>query len=559
MVGIKKEDRDVLRFLWFESPNECHPKLTVLRFTRLVFGLRPSPSILGSTISHHLQSYQQSEPKMVNLLQESFYVDDLVTGEESVEASFQIYKKSKQIMAEGGFNLRKWNSNLPELLEQIAVCEVDDTHPSHSDTTPDQVDRSKACEEDESYAKSTTGHNAAELSHGGVKVLGINWDTKSDKMYFNFDQWSEDVNSLPATKRSLLTLTAKIFDPLGFLTPFVILMKILFQILCVDKIGWDEELKGDLLTRFQSTVSEIKFLHSVQVPRCYFNVYTKPRQIELHGFSDASRRAYAAAVYIRSVYDGGSVQVQLVASKSRVAPIKEQSIPRLELLGAVILARLCSKIKATIGELDTTYWVDSMTTLCWIKNEKHWKQYVQHRVEEIRRLSPRHAWRYCPGPMNPADLPSRGVSAKELSSKKSWWNGPEFLLTPPSEWPPDDPSTRVNDQALQEAAKFSPTITHSMVNKETNNPEKGVDQIIQVEQYSSLQRLLRVTATVLRFIRRLKMRVAGKLDLTTTTNRDVEDMRSSEVLWIKAIQRSSFQDEMEFLSEGESKGAKNLL
>lgn len=295
----------------------------------------------------------------------------------------------------------------------------------------------------------------------------------------------------------------------------------------------------------------------MQVPRCYFNVYTKPRQIELHGFSDASRRAYAAAVYIRSVYDGGSVQVQLVASKSRVAPIKEQSIPRLELLGAVILARLCSKIKATIGELDTTYWVDSMTTLCWIKNEKHWKQYVQHRVEEIRRLSPRHAWRYCPGPMNPADLPSRGVSAKELSSKKSWWNGPEFLLTPPSEWPPDDPSTRVNDQALQEAAKFSPTITHSMVNKETNNPEKGVDQIIQVEQYSSLQRLLRVTATVLRFIRRLKMRVAGKLDLTTTTNRDVEDMRSSEVLWIKAIQRSSFQDEMEFLSEGESKGAKN--
>lgn len=102
MIGIKSSDRDALRFLWFDDPNECHPELTVYRFKRLVFGLRPSPAILGFTISHHLDRYFQSDSKLVSLLKESFYVDDLVTGEESVEQSFHIYKRSKEIMEDGG-------------------------------------------------------------------------------------------------------------------------------------------------------------------------------------------------------------------------------------------------------------------------------------------------------------------------------------------------------------------------------------------------------------------------------------------------------------------------
>ena len=116
MIAIKEVDRDAFRFLWFDDPNECHPKLTMYRFRRLVFGLRPSPSILGFTIKHHLAKYSQSEPKLVEVLENSFYVDDLITGEDSVEESFQIYKGSKQIMATGGFNLRKWHSNSDELL-----------------------------------------------------------------------------------------------------------------------------------------------------------------------------------------------------------------------------------------------------------------------------------------------------------------------------------------------------------------------------------------------------------------------------------------------------------
>ena len=103
-----------------------------------------------------------------------------------------------------------------------------------------------------------------------------------------------------------------------------------------------------------------------------------------------------------------------MACKTRVALLKRQSIPRLELLGAVLLARLCDKITKKVRVLITTYWVDSMTTLCWIRNDKHWKQYVQHRVNEVRKQSSSSAWRYGPGPQNLADLPSRKIWLKVM-------------------------------------------------------------------------------------------------------------------------------------------------
>ena len=122
MVGIKSDDRDMLRFLWFKDPLAKKTEINEYRFNRLVFGLRPSPSILGETIAHHLNFYKQSEPEMYELLRKSLYVDDLLTGEENDENGFVVYQKSK-IMASGGFNLRKWNSNSQTLLKSIKTCE----------------------------------------------------------------------------------------------------------------------------------------------------------------------------------------------------------------------------------------------------------------------------------------------------------------------------------------------------------------------------------------------------------------------------------------------------
>ena len=257
----------------------------------------------------------------------------------------------------------------------------------------------------------------------------MSWDTKEDKFSFEFGDVVSYMQSLCPTKRSVLRLSAKIFDPLGILSPFVISIKILFQTLCKSKLEWDDELDGSLFKKRVQLEKDFATLSQIRVPRCYYIHKQAPRHQELHGFSDASERAYAATVYLKSVYSDGEVLIQLVeSSKTRVAPLKGQTIPRLELLGATILARLVNKILSNFKfRVEVYYWTDSYTVLCWVKNEKQWKQYVQHQVDEIHKLSSRDSWRFCPDQCNPTDIPSLSCSAKELSTQELWWNGPKLL------------------------------------------------------------------------------------------------------------------------------------
>ena len=145
---------------------------------------------------------------------------------------------------------------------------------------------------------------------------------------------------------------------------------------------------------------------------------------------DASTKAYAAAVYVR-VVDEDVVHTSLMCAKSRVAPVKTQTIPRLELLGAVLLARLMDSVmKALSGIIsidNVFYWADSITVVCWIRNNKNWKQYVMRRVEEIRKLSLTDKWNHCSGAHNPADLATRGVPGDQLNKNLLWWTGFDFI------------------------------------------------------------------------------------------------------------------------------------
>ena len=216
--------------------------------------------------------------------------------------------------------------------------------------------------------------------------------------------------------------------------------------------------------------------------------------------------------------------------------MKKQSIPRLELLGATILVRLAKTVQnASPQKLETVFWVDSMTVLCWIRNLKPWKQYVMSRVQEIRAHTTPDSWRFCPGNQNPADIPSRGMSASELVSEKRWWNGPEFLCKDEKEWPQEDKNQSDNENAWNEIIQNPATTTHALISS-TQMTKIGVHQIIDVNRYSSWKKLLRVTAYVLRFIRR--SRKDNGLELCA------EEVRSAEELWIKSIQYQSFPDEI---------------
>ena len=578
MVSIKPEHRDMLRFLWFDKVDSEIPKLREFRFNRLVFGLRSSPSILGAIINHHVKLYEQTEPEMSQLLSKSFYVDDFVSGAENEDEGFEIYVKSKKIMREGGFNLRKWSSNSRKLMTKIASSErkyheiegknnnlsIFDSENTTTGSTNQQGDMSscednsnanptnqtKLFEDDESYAKSSTRiGNSASQNENIVKVLGMNWNTLTDEFFFDFSQLHEYAQLLPVTKRSVLKVTSKIFDPLGFLTPMTIRMKALFQDICISNINWDAELTGENLKLWNVMLEELKIISSVRIPRCHFSSH--PVNTQLHAFSDASELAFAAAIYMRSEYDNGKIDVKLVASKTRVAPLKRQTIPRLELLGAVIQARLTRKYStATENEaIKTTHWTDSMATLCWIKNDRQWKQYVKHRVTEIRNLTSRQAWRHCPGKHNPADLPSRGVSAKDLTLNEMWWNGPEFLYRPENEWP-ETKSTQTEDESvLQELLKNPINVTHSLASNVLH--ESNVNDIIDPSRFSDLNKLLRVTAYVLRFVQKPKEQQKGHLT--------AEEISKAEELWIKSVQRKLFQDEIRHLRDNKNASIPPLI
>jgi len=168
-----------------------------------------------------------------------------------------------------------------------------------------------------------------------------------------------------------LKLSAKIFDPLGLLSPFVIQLKKLFQQLCIDKHTWDHPLEDTVLQEWSRLLEEVRLLSCIRVSRYYFNSEKRLITCQLHGFCDASTRAYAAVIYVRCFYSDGMVDVNIVSSKTRVAPIKGQSVPRLELLGAGILARLMHSVYSALHSLLTDvrlfYWTDSYMALCWIQ------------------------------------------------------------------------------------------------------------------------------------------------------------------------------------------------
>ena len=193
------------------------------------------------------------------------------------------------------------------------------------------------------------------------------WDTDTDQFYFDFSELIHYASSLPMTKHSVLKLTGRVFDPLGFLSPVMIHMKTIFQILRQQKISWGAELEGDLRSKYCRFTSELQRLSDVRIPRCLFINHAVDYQ--LHRYSDASDPAYACVIYLRSLYEDGRVETRLVTSKSEVAPLQRQTTPRLELLGAGILAKLIFTVKQSListPKLDITksyFWTDSSAVL----------------------------------------------------------------------------------------------------------------------------------------------------------------------------------------------------
>ena len=379
MVSVAAHERDCLRFLWFEDILADNLKMFIKRFTRAVFGVISSPFLLNGTLKSHIESYLSEDPEFVKKISASLYVDDLNSGASTVTEAFDLYMTSKSRMKDARFNLRKWISNSKQLMSQIEAQERVNMLSQMVDYSVPNIGP-----DDQTFAKYTVGTGQTKLS-GQVdeqKTLGLIWNYANDSFVFDLVGYDNIPAELPLTKWSVLSVVARLFDPLSLLAQIIVRMKVLFQELCISKCGLESPLNDTSSQKFLDWIHELRKVSHIVLPRCYFqNLCGNVIARYPCGFCDANIIAFAACTYLVIVTDQG-LHSSLVASKTHVAPIDQESVPRLELLSAVLLARLIVTVEEAfkpILQIDKRLcWSDSTTTSQWIKNEeREWKSFVQ--------------------------------------------------------------------------------------------------------------------------------------------------------------------------------------
>ena len=488
-VRIPERDQQVHRYLWRNMETERKPDVYVK--TVITFGDKPSAAMAQIALHRTAEEGKESYPEAARIIREDTYMDDICFSVSSKEQATQLTKELDTVLAAGGFRVKGWSSN----------GQLNDN------------DTLKAKE-----AKLLEAENEE-------KVLGVVWNKETDSLSYKVKP-AETVTKL--TKRKILARVAQIFDPLGFSAAFLVKAKINMQRLWEMGLEWDEELPAVEESRWLALFDELNNLNNVKLERCLTPQAAVQKPI-LCIFSDASESAFGTCAYLRWQLDNGQFDVKFVTAKSRVAPLKRLTIPRLELQAAVMATRLNTTIVRELKlEIEKTIFLtDSMIALSWIRSEaRTFKPFVSARIGEIQTDSDPEQWRHVPGSLNPADDISRGINADELEGR--WKHGPEFLYLPEEEWPVD--KGQVNPVANDDEKRKVKRVNVHMIEA----------QIIDCSKFSSWRKLVRVTAYVLRFVSKLKARIQKKSDdaMSAELSLTPSELEDAETYWIKQAQRS---------------------
>ena len=488
-VSLDEKDRDFTRFFWISDPSEPKSPLTTFRFRSVLFGATCSPFILNATLLKHLERHNDNW--VSEILKRDLYVDNIITSLSNETDVLRFFQDTRCLMADAGFNLRSWNSNSAQL-RSLA-------------TDQDALDSDKL-----------------------TKVLGLRWDAVRDEMSF---QHSPIPTCNSITKRQILQYTARVNDPLGLLSPVTIKAKIFLQNLWKGKFTWDEMLPDDVNQRWHDIASDLNLVSDTRFPRYCFETSNKnnAEKTSLHVFVDASMMSYGAVAYLTR-----GATTTFVMAKTRVAPLKTLTLPRLELMAAVIGARLARHIQRSIDVSEIYMWSDSMIVLCWLRSTKPLQQFVHNRVTEIRDLTSVRNWNYCPTQDNPADLLTRGITAARYRDNRLWLKGPEWLFDK-QRWP-DQNNANALITVLSAVTK-DPDTDQPLMNEE----DCGIHRVINIEKFSTYQKLLRVTAFVMRFVRNCRETRRNMRDTGSVT---VNQLRSAEIVWLQSCQSRNYHDEI---------------
>lgn len=500
-INIVPSDCKYQHVLWRNDPAE---PLREYALATVTYGVSSSP-FQAIRVLHQLEMDEgENYPAVTGVLKNQIYVDDIITGADSIEEVVVVKHQIIDLLARGKLELKKWASNCSEVLQGI---------PENDQTLQLTLDPK---------------------NDSSVKILGLHWNPVTDRFSYH-----SDVTQIMPTKRTVLSTIAKMYDPLGALAPITFWAKWFLQTLWKGGYDWDSPIPDELSNAWHVFSSELPNVSKVQIMR-HIPV-AQGQETHLLGFADASLKGYAAVVYIKLSYATSPVSIHFVTAKSRVAPLKTGrldetlSVPRLELCGALLLAQVLHRVQKTLSPKfnfsSIHAWTDSTVVLSWLTTSQvQFKAFVTNRLNKIADLVPSCQWHHVPSHLNPADCVSRGMYPNEAIAYELYWDGPPFLTEPEESWKPGHFNTisvpRHNEphpESINIATVSCPTLP-------------------LFERFSSFTRMIRVTVYMCRFIKH------SRKQPTFIGYIRSEEKADALTLIIKLTQREHFQQLFGMLS-----------
>jgi len=495
---VADKHRSFQRILWREDPSE---PIKIFQLNTITYGTVPASFLATGCLSKLAETVRNTQPEVYAAIIHDFYMDDFLGGADTLKAAIQLRDGLIEVLGSAGLELRKWTSNKINLISDLST-DVND-------------------------GKNIATHEA--INNSITKILGLYWSSNADTLQFKVHE-KHLQDSKQITKREILSKIACLFDPLGLIGPAVVRAKLILQRLWLLKVQWDEPLPNSIQDEWKEYRTSLMSLNELVVPRKIKgdgNIIN----IQIHGFADASIEAYGCCLFLRSTNSDGVHTSKLICAKSKVAPLKVVSLPRLELCAAVLLARLASRVIPKI-QLDVSkkyFWSDSNIVLAWIASQStKWRTFVAHRVGEIQEKTSVADWDHVDTKDNPADIISRGCCPSKLTNTPLWWYGPDWLVNDEKDWPKSNKNENIINLEIPEAR----SVTLATFDARPQYPSL-------INRYSSLNRLLRVVAYCLRFCYNLSHK-NSKLDGVLST----EEVNKARISIIKCIQREAFSHEI---------------
>lgn len=505
---VNEADRDYLRFLWWRN-GDLDSQPQTFRMRVHLFGASSSPGCANYGLKHLAREGEHLYPLGSQFVMKDFYMDDGVSSVETAEKAIKSAREARQLCALGGLRLHKFVSNDKAVLESIPSSEC---------------------------ALNITAVDLSLTDQPLERALGIYWHLEHDNFKFRVT-----IKEQPATRRGILSTVASLFDPLGFLAPFLLKGKTVLQEMCRNGMGWDDPLPDGLQPVWEHWKADLANLEKIEVPRCVVPAgFGRITKREIHNFSDASMRGYGQCSYLRLENMQGDIHCSLLMAKSRVAPLKVTTIPRLELTAAVVSVAVNDILKEemNLADAEAYFWTDSQVTLGYINNEaRRFHTFVANRVQRIHRTTTPQQWRYIPSDENPADYASRGLSVNDLVTS-SWFRGPKFL------WEQQiPPSVNVNTQL---------PIGDPEVKKAQSLNTKAIQYPCLSTCLTKLSSWSKVIQAVARLLRRVRKNKSG--DHSTVAERE-----DAKCIIIKDLQSQMYAEEIALLLKGKHLPRSNRL